>query len=106
MAIDFKAARVHLLARLDELDNRLHAIEDELDSSHSRDWEELAVEREGDEVLEGMGHSGQAEIESIRAALSRLDEGTYGECVKCGAEISAERLAVLPATPFCRECAR
>jgi RNA polymerase-binding transcription factor DksA len=26
--------------------------------------------------------------------------------VTCGKEISAERLDVLPATPFCRDCAR
>jgi RNA polymerase-binding transcription factor DksA len=95
-----------LVARMAELDQRLHNIEDELDSHQSKDWEELAVEREEDEVLEGIGTSGLAEIERIRAALARIAEGEYGVCVRCGEEISVERLDVLPATPFCRNCAK
>ncbi len=91
--------------RLAELDVRLHEIEDELDSHQSKDWEELAVEREEDEVLERMGTSGQAEIRMIHAALKRMDEGEYGFCVKCGAEIRAERLDLVPYTPFCAKCA-
>ena len=94
-----------LEVRLRELDVRLHVIEEELDSHQSKDWGELAVEREEDEVLEGMGKSGLAEIERIRAALSRISYGSYGFCVTCDNEISAERLDVLPATPFCRNCA-
>lgn len=91
--------------RLAELEVRLTAIETELDSHNSRDWEELAVEREEDEVLEGLGQSGLAEIRVIRAALARIEEGSYGFCAKCGEPISEERLDVLPATPFCSKCA-
>jgi RNA polymerase-binding transcription factor DksA len=94
-----------LRARMAELEARLTGIDAELDSHASKDWEELAVEREEDEVLEGMGQSGLAEIDRIRAALARIAEGTYGYCVRCGEEISPERLDVLPATPFCRNCA-
>ncbi|KPN62078.1 transcriptional regulator, TraR/DksA family [Aliiroseovarius crassostreae] len=91
--------------RLKELDVRLHEIEDELDSHQSKDWEELAVEREEDEVLEGLGTSGQEEIAKIRAALVRIDEGEYGVCVKCGDDIPEARLALVPFTPFCPKCA-
>lgn len=94
-----------LLKRLAELDTRLHEIEDELEAPHSKDWEELAVEREGDEVLETLGNAGQDEIRAIRAALQRIREGEYGYCVKCGDEISQERLSVLPAAPLCKTCA-
>jgi len=97
--------RKALTDRLAELDNRLQEIGEELDSHQSKDWEELAVEREEDEVLERMGTSGQAEIRMIKAALQRIDDGEYGYCVKCGAEILPERLDVLPYTPFCRTCA-
>lgn len=102
---DLAKAREKLNKRLSELDNRLHSIENELDAHQSKDWEELAVEREEDEVLEGMGHAGLAEIERIHAALSRIDKGTYGICVKCGDPVQKERLALLPATPFCAACA-
>lgn len=97
--------RQQLLKRLRELDSRLHDIEAELDSHQAKDWDELAVEREEDEVLEGLGNSGVVEIAQIRAALDRIDAGSFGICVRCGEEISQERLDVLPATPFCRHCA-
>jgi RNA polymerase-binding transcription factor DksA len=97
--------RTELLARRATLSKRMEGIEQELDSHDERDWEELAVEREGDEVLEDLGHSAQTEIRMIDAALARMDEGEYGFCVTCGAEIDAARLDVVPATPFCRNCA-
>ncbi len=94
-----------LRARLSELGARLEGIDAALEAPHSRDWEEQAVEREGDEVLEDLGQAGSAEIAQIRAALDRIAAGEYGYCMRCGEEISAERLDVLPATPFCRKCA-
>ena len=97
--------REQLEARLVDLNARLLEIDEELDSHQSKDWEELATEREGDEVLEQLGVSGKAEIQQINAALVRMDEGEYGYCVKCGTEISSERLDLLPYTPFCSKCA-
>lgn len=91
--------------RIEALRSRLQSVDDALDQPHSKDWEDDAVEHEGDEVLEDLGRSGLAEIARIEAALSRIAEGTYGECVKCGDEISEERLDLLPDTPFCRNCA-
>lgn len=99
---DYRAA---LLRRLSQLDSRLHAIETELDAPRSADWEEAAVEREGDEVLEKLGETGEAEIARIRAALDRIRKGDYGICTQCGEPISPQRLEVLPETPLCRQCA-
>ncbi len=94
-----------LESRLQELGTRLREIGNELDSHDSRDWEDLATERESDEVLEGLGSSGQVEIRMIRAALQRIDAGEYGFCSRCGELIQPERLDVLPYTPLCRACA-
>jgi RNA polymerase-binding transcription factor DksA len=94
-----------LMHRLGTLDARLHAIEAELDEPRSQDWEELAVEREGDEVLESLGHSSEKEVARIRAALGRIRDGSYGICTVCGEPISTDRLDVLPETPMCRVCA-
>jgi len=91
--------------RLETLDRQLHEIEEELDSHQSRDWSELAQERETDEVLERQGAAGKAEIAAIRAALQRIDEGTYGQCVRCGDNIAPERLDLLPHAPLCADCA-
>ncbi len=103
--INIKVYETRLKSRMVELNQRLHGIEAELESHQSKDWEELAVEREEDEVLENMGHSGLVELEQIKAAITRINQGEYGFCVKCGAQISEDRLHVLPATPFCRTCA-
>ena len=98
-------SRARLERRLHELEARLASIDAELDQPVTKDWEDAAVEREGDETLESLGQTGLHEIEGIRAALARLDSGDYGDCVTCGAPIGEERLAALPATPFCRSCA-
>jgi RNA polymerase-binding transcription factor DksA len=100
-----EARRAILLQRLSELDSRLHQIETELEQPHTKDWDDMAIEREGDQVLERLGQSGLDEIRRIMAALGRIKAGDYGVCVTCGAEISQERLDVLPATPFCKTCA-
>ena len=98
--------KVQLERRLVELGARLEAIEEELESHHNPDWDDLAAEREGDEVLEATGEAGLAEIRRIRSALQRIETGDYGICVRCGAEISEARLDALPWTPLCRNCAK
>jgi len=40
----------------------------------------------------------------IDAALSRIHEGTFGECVHCGQQIGAKRLAAIPWTQYCITC--
>ena len=97
--------KAQLKKRLTELGARLEAIEEELDSHQNRDWEELATEREGDEVLEATGNAGLTEITQIRAALKRIEDGSYGDCQRCGEPIAEARLDVLPWTPFCPACA-
>jgi RNA polymerase-binding transcription factor DksA len=104
MAVESR--RQALLGRLGELTGRIGQIEDELEMPHTKDLEDQAAEREGEEVLEDLGEQGRAEIAMIHAALARIEAGTYGVCVTCGDTISEERLDVIPATPYCRNCAR
>ena len=103
--IPISTRKTQLESRLADLKSRMAGIETELDSHQSADWEELATERETDEVLEGMGISAQQEIRKIEAALARIEAGEYGFCANCGKEIGEERLNVVPFTPFCRSCA-
>ena len=104
--VPLQARKAMLEARLIELGERLEAIDGELATHHDPDWEEQAVEREGDEVLEATGNVGLTEIAQIRSALARVAEGSYGFCVRCGEEIAEARLNAVPWTPFCRNCAR
>lgn len=104
--VNVKEREQQLRKRLAELEGRLHRIEDHLEQRPDPDWDDNATESEMDEVLEGLGHAGNAEIQAIYAALSRLKSNTYGECAKCGEEISDKRLDLLPHTPLCQTCAR
>lgn len=97
--------KAELEARKVDLQSRIGGIKTELDSHQDRDWEELAIQREGDEVLEGMGLEAQTELRAIAAALGRVAAGSYGTCQRCGNDIGEARLDVLPYTPFCKECA-
>jgi DnaK suppressor protein len=47
---------------------------------------------------------GQAQL--VRAALARLQNGSYGECIKCEEEIEQERLEVAPGSNQCMRCRR
>jgi len=43
-------------------------------------------------------------LQMVEGALSRIREGTFGECISCGNEINAKRLEAVPWTRYCIEC--
>lgn len=43
-------------------------------------------------------------LHRITEAIDRLDEGTFGYCYECGAEIATRRLRALPFAVRCTEC--
>ena len=47
----------------------------------------------------------QLERTRIDAALRRLDDGSYGECLECGEPIAEGRLAADPTATHCLACA-
>ncbi len=46
-----------------------------------------------------------AEIVELKAAIERVEQGTYGRCAQCGNPIDPERLEALPTTTLCVNCA-
>jgi DnaK suppressor protein len=46
------------------------------------------------------------QLEEVDRALQKLDEGTYGTCDACGAEIPEGRLEVHPSAVRCVACAQ
>ncbi|MEM7498574.1 MAG: TraR/DksA C4-type zinc finger protein [Pseudomonadota bacterium] len=94
-----------LRQRRAELMSRLDRVEHSLDQPQNPDVEDRATEREGDEVLEGLGNAGLTELRQIEAALKRIEDGSYGACAACGEDISEERLTAVPHATRCRNCA-
>jgi DnaK suppressor protein len=73
--------------------------------SQDRDpeYEEGAQVKVADDVLTSLSETARREVMHIDAALRRMDEDRYGECVDCGQEIPIERLRALPFTLRCQD---
>jgi RNA polymerase-binding transcription factor DksA len=48
----------------------------------------------------------QERAASLEQAIARLQQGVYGICVQCAKPIHPDRLAILPETRTCIDCAR
>ncbi len=102
--VDISKIRDQLKSRLETLNQRIGEIEGDLRTAPSADWEEQAIETQGDQVLEGVEGSALTEAQQIHAAIVRIDAGTYGECSTCGKAIGEKRLQALPYAIQCIDC--
>lgn len=68
---------------------------DELDRIHGANERELAVR-----TLEVVA----SRRRDAKAALQRIDEGTFGLCIECEKPIGAKRLAAIPSAALCLRC--
>ena len=103
---DTAAAKARLEEQLAELESRQGRIADDLAEPLNADSGEQAVEMEDDASLEGQGALIAKEIASVKRALARIEDGTYGECVRCGEDIAPARLDARPEAALCINCAR
>lgn len=68
---------------------------------HMADQGTATFTRELDMTLE---ENAREVLRQIEEALSRISEGTYGTCGRCGCVIDAERLEAIPTADLCIEC--
>lgn len=95
---------------LEEERGSLHAQIDELDvEGDTSDFDEnfadsaqVTAEKGENRALAG---SLREQLDDVDRALAKLDDGTYGQCEKCGQAIGEARLEAMPATRFCISCA-
>jgi len=102
---DFADIATKLRERLAELIERADDIEEDLRQPLDADFSEQAVDLADDEALEGVEGVLRAEAQQVRAALARIDNGTYGTCANCGDTIPRERLEARPIATRCVKCA-
>ncbi len=103
---DTEQARTVLEAQLKDIEERLARIESDLGEPLLADSNDRAIQMEDDESLEGQAAVLSRDLASTQRALLRLEQGTYGECVQCGADISEGRLEARPEAALCIACAR
>ena len=68
---------------------------------HMGDQGSATYEREMDMTLE---EDERLALDEVRDALVRLDDGTYGTCARCSADIPAARLEAMPTATLCITC--
>lgn len=100
------ARRAELIAKKQELTERLERIGANLRRRFNSDSKEMAKELEDSEVVDALGNEAREEIAKISAALVRMDNGRYGKCSECGEAIETERMKVYPYADECIDCAR
>lgn len=99
------AARARLSQQLTELEGRQQRLAQDLSEPLNPDSSEQAVEMEDDASLEAQAALVAREIASVNRALLRIENGTYGECVRCGDAIAPKRLEARPEAALCISCA-
>lgn len=74
-------------------------------SDREPDLVDLAAAQSGADSLERLSEGELRELDQVLRALRRIDDGDYGTCEECGAEIDARRLEAIPWTGACVDCA-
>ena len=74
-------------------------------TSASPDTAELATESNGQYIALGVLGSAAQSLAQIEEALGRIEDGSYGRCADCNAEIPDARLEAVPYAPCCVRCA-
>jgi len=108
--VDVQDARQQLEQMLRELDTATTTLENEGagENSELSHVDQHPADTAGDAVdldrENAMLEAAEDQRVQIRAALQRLDEGTFGACIDCGVAISDARLSVRPEAARCVEC--
>ncbi|MDH5387506.1 MAG: TraR/DksA family transcriptional regulator [Gammaproteobacteria bacterium] len=87
--------------RIDTIEIETHHKEEPVE----KDFAEQATQSENDDVLAALDDEAQHMIMQVDAALSRIEQGSYGICKACGEPIANERLLAAPYVTLCIGCA-
>jgi RNA polymerase-binding transcription factor len=77
----------------------------ERDAEATQDPADMAANAYTKELLMSMSTNDRQLLESINAALDRIDAGEYGKCLHCEEAIQEKRLEAVPWARHCLRCA-
>lgn len=98
---ELEALRDELIDRFD----RYKAHKEQRGGPLDKDMEDQSIELQNDDVIEALQQEAEDELRQVMHALKRIDDGEGDCCEECGEPIDARRLAALPYTTLCRDCA-
>jgi len=76
----------------------------EASKDEGMDTYDLASEERDREISFILTDRDRGKLQAIEDALDRIEEGSYGICESCEAEIAAGRLVAMPFTRLCVQC--
>ncbi|MDR1443275.1 MAG: TraR/DksA family transcriptional regulator [Treponema sp.] len=69
-----------------------------------KDLADIASDDIDRKMIEAIGSQELKRLRLIDSALTRIQQGKYGLCIKCGKRIPQERLEAIPYALMCIEC--
>lgn len=104
-----KRMKEHLLEQrktlLESLADQSEDLKGLVKTVESGDEADVAADVIDRNLLTAIGTQDANRLQQIDNALERINQNTYGICIKCGQEIPQERLEVLPYALMCISCA-
>src|SRR5437879_10456861 len=81
---------------------------------YGKDAEDDSIKAHGDqantaytrEFFFELGNGDRRLLRDVVAALEKIDNGSFGECERCGEVIADKRLEALPFARYCIDCQR
>jgi len=116
-SIDTEHFRDALLDERKRVEHALATLREEHPGSLDEEVEEIAATSDnhlaetatatlGREIDYTLGENSGEVLAQIDAALTRIEDGTYGTCRSCGSEIPSGRLEATPWASLCIDCRR
>ncbi|MFO7731340.1 MAG: TraR/DksA family transcriptional regulator [Spirochaetia bacterium] len=75
-----------------------------IDDLDPKDLADIAADDIDRKTLEALNEQDIKRMRLIDSALSRIKNGRYGLCMRCGKKIKIERLEAIPYALMCIEC--
>jgi RNA polymerase-binding protein DksA len=75
-----------------------------VEAMEPKDIADVASDAIDRKMIEAIGSQELKRLRMIDSALTRIQQGKYGLCIKCGKKIPHERLEAIPYALMCIEC--
>jgi DnaK suppressor protein len=103
--MEFSRLKERLLAKQDELSAAIGRLQGEARTSRTAEVEDPIDRATSSEAKAAQFQEATLEtgtLDQVRAALQRMDDGSYGICIDCGRPVEPARLEAVPWTPYCK----
>ena len=94
---DLLALKAEYEYRIDKITRHLEHPRDEL----GQHWDDQAIAAQENDMRKNLLIEATENLTKVNIALSRIENGSYGECDECGEEIEEGRLDAVPHASLC-----